>query len=451
MNLSFFGAAGTVTGSRHLLTSGTKRVLVDCGLFQGLKALRLRNREALPFDPKSLDAVVLTHAHLDHSGFLPVLVREGYAGPIYCTEPTEDLTRILLADSGHLQEEDARYANKKGHTRHKPALPLYTEAEARLVAPQLRPIPLDRSVEVDGITFDFTTAGHILGAASVRVETSAGSVLFSGDLGRPDDLLIPAPEAPPAADFVVMESTYGGREHPVIHPEEALSLVLRRTMRRGGILMIPAFAVGRAQLILYALYRMFASGAVARVPVYLNSPMAIDVKDLYLRFPSFHRLTKQGVAEAFTVARYTRTVEESKALNARVGPLVLIAGAGMLSGGRIIHHLKAYGPDRRNTVLLTGHQAEGTRGAALLGGAKHVKIHGHEVPIRAEIATMDGLSAHADQSELLDWLEAMPRAPRKVWLVHGEPGQSDALRKAAERRLGLNVRVAEDHRTVVLE
>ncbi len=451
MNVSFFGAAGTVTGSRHLLTSGTKRVLVDCGLFQGLKALRLRNREELPFDPKSLDAVVLTHAHLDHSGFLPVLVREGYKGPIYCTEPTEELTRILLADSGHLQEEDARYANKKGHTRHSPALPLYTEEEARLVGPQLRPVPLDRSVEVDGTTLTFTTAGHILGAASVRIETSAGSVLFSGDLGRPDDLLIPPPEAPPVADFVVMESTYGGREHPIMHPEEALALVLRRTIRRGGILMIPAFAVGRAQLILYALSRIFAAGSVPRVPVYLNSPMAIDVKDLYLRFPSFHRLTKQAVAEAFRVAGYTRTVEESKALNARVGPLVLIAGAGMLSGGRIIHHLKAYGPDRRNTVLLTGYQAAGTRGASLLGGATHLRIHGHEVPIRAEVATMDGLSAHADQSELLDWLGAMPRAPRKVWLVHGEPGEADALRKAAERRLDLNVRVAEDHRTVVLD
>lgn len=450
LSISFLGAAGTVTGSRHLLTSGTKRVLVDCGLFQGLKALRLRNREELPFDPKGLDAVVLTHAHLDHSGFLPVLVREGYTGPIYCTEPTEELTHILLADSGHLQEEDARYANKKGHTRHSPALPLYTEAEARLVGPQLRPIPLDRSVEVDGITFTFTTAGHILGAASVRIETGAGSVLFSGDLGRPDDLLIPAPEPPPDSDFVVMESTYGGREHPIIHPEAALALVLRRTMRRGGILMIPAFAVGRAQLVLYVLSRIFASGAVPRVPVYLNSPMAIDVKDLYVRFPSFHRLSKEAVAEAFSVARYTRTVEESKALNGRVGPMVLIAGAGMLSAGRIIHHLNAYGPDRRNTVLLTGHQAEGTRGAALLRGAKHLKIHGREVPIRAEVATMDGLSAHADQSELLDWLGSMPSAPRRVWLVHGEPAESDALRKAMEHGLHVSVRVAEDRRTVQL-
>jgi metallo-beta-lactamase family protein len=451
MKLSFFGAAGTVTGSRHLLSSGSKRVLVDCGLFQGLKALRLRNREALPFDVKSLDAVVLTHAHLDHSGFLPVLVREGYTGPIYCTAPTEDLVNILLADSGHLQEEDARYANKKGHTRHSPATPLYTEQEARRVAPQLQPVPLDRTVEVDGITLTFTTAGHILGAASVRVETSAGSVLFSGDLGRPNDLLIPAPEPPPTSDFVVMESTYGGREHPVLHPQEALALVLRRTMHRGGILMVPAFAVGRAQVILLALSRIFASGAVPPVPVFLNSPMAIDVTDLYLRFPEFHRLSKEAVAEAFRVARYTRTVEESKALNSRVGPMILVAGAGMLSGGRIIHHLKAYGPDRRNTLLLTGYQAEGTRGAALLRGSKHVKIHGQEVPIRAEIATMDGLSAHADQSELLGWLGTMPTAPKKVWLVHGEPAQADELRKAVEHELGLAVRVAEDHRTVTLE
>ncbi len=451
MELSFFGAAGTVTGSRHLLSSGSKRVLVDCGLFQGLKALRLRNREPLPFDVKSLDAVVLTHAHLDHSGFLPVLVREGYAGPIYCTEPTEDLTRILLADSGHLQEEDARYANKKGHTRHRPAQPLYTEEEARLVSPLLRPVPLDRTVQLDGLGLTFATAGHILGAASVRVETSAGSVLFSGDLGRPDDLLIPAPKPPPRSDFVVMESTYGGREHPLLHPEAALALVLRRTLRRGGVLMIPAFAVGRAQVVLLTLSRIFASGAVPRVPVFLNSPMAIDVTDLYLRFPSFHRLSNQAVAEAFSVARYTRTVEESKALNARVGPMVLIAGAGMLTGGRIIHHLKAYGPDRRNTLLLTGHQAEGTRGAALLAGAKHVKIHGQEVPIRSELATMDGLSAHADQSELLHWLGAMAGKPSKVWLVHGEPAQADALRHAMEHELDVAVRVAEDHRTVLLE
>jgi metallo-beta-lactamase family protein len=451
MTLSFLGAAGTVTGSRHLLTAGTKRILVDCGLFQGLKNLRLRNREPFPFDPGSLDAVLLTHAHLDHTGLLPLLVKRGYQGPVYCTEPTERLTRILMADSGHLQEEDARYANRKGYSRHSPAEPLYTEEDAHRAAGQLRPVPVGTSVALDGVTVTWTIGGHILGAASVHVGTADGSIVFSGDIGRPDDLLIPAPEPPPAADFVVMESTYGGREHPVLDPEAALALVLRRTVRRGGVLMMPAFAVGRAQLILYVLSRLFAEGAAPRVPVYLNSPMAIDVTDLYLEFDSFHRLTAEGVARAFQVAEYTRTVEESKALNRRGGPMVLIAGAGMLSGGRIVHHLRAFAPDHRSTILLTGHQAAGTRGASLLAGARHLKIHGRNVPIRAEVAQLEGLSAHADQSELLDWLDALPRKPRGVWLVHGEPEAADALRRAAEHRLGTRVRAAEDGRTVVLE
>ncbi len=451
MTLSFLGAAGTVTGSRHLLTAGTRRFLVDCGLFQGLKNLRLRNREPFPFDPASLDGVLLTHAHLDHTGLLPVLVKKGYEGPIYCTEPTERLARILLADSGHLQEEDARYANKKGYSRHRPAEPLYTKEEALRVVEQLRPVPLGVPVEVDGATVTWTMGGHILGAASVHVRTGDGSIVFSGDVGRPHDLLIPAPEPPPGADFVVMESTYGGREHPTIDPEAALGLVLRRTVRRGGVLMVPAFAVGRAQLILYVLSRLFAGGGVPRVPVYLNSPMAIDVTDLYLEFDAFHRLTADAVAEAFGVAEYTRTAEESKALNRRTGPMVLIAGAGMLSGGRIVHHLGTFAPDHRNTILLTGYQAAGTRGSSLLGGAKHLKIHGRNVPIRAEVTQMDGLSAHADQSELLDWLEALPAKPRGVWLVHGEPEAAEALRRAAERRLGSRIRVAEDGRTVVLE
>lgn len=451
MSLSFLGAAGTVTGSRHLLTAGSRRWLVDCGLFQGLKNLRLRNREPFPFDPASLDAVLLTHAHLDHTGLLPVLVKRGFEGPIYCTEPTEQLARVLLADSGHLQEEDARYANKKGYSRHSPAEPLYTEKEARLAAERLRTMPMGRPVELDGATVTWTVAGHILGAASVHVRTAEGSVAFSGDLGRPHDLLIPAPEPPPPADFVVMESTYGGREHPLLDPEAAMELVLRRTVRRGGVLMVPAFAVGRAQLLLYVLSRLFAGGRVPRVPVFLNSPMAIDVTDLYLEFDAFHRLTAEGVAEAFRVAEYTRSVEASKALNRRSGPMVLIAGAGMLSGGRIVHHLRAFARDHRNTILLTGHQATGTRGAALRDGAKHLKIHGRNVPIRAEVAQLDGLSAHADHSELLDWLDALPQKPRGVWLVHGEPEAAEALRRAAEHRLGGRVRVAEDGRTVVLE
>ena len=451
MRLSFLGAAGTVTGSRHLLVAGTKQVLVDCGLFQGLKALRLRNREPIPFDVASLDAVVLTHAHLDHTGFLPVLLKEGYTGPVYCTPPTADLTPILLADSGHLQEEDARWAAKRGYSRHAKPEPLYTEEEARDVTPRLRSVPMDTDVDLGGVTRRYTVAGHILGAASATLTADGGTVLFSGDLGRPDDLLIPAPQAPPAADWVVMESTYGGREHPLIHPVEALAMVLKRTVKRGGVLMIPAFSVGRAQLILYALSRAFATGVAPRVPVSLNSPMAIDVSRLYVTHDEYHRLSEEETVEAFAVAKYTRSVEESKALNRRNGPQVLLAGAGMLTGGRILHHLAAFAPDPRNTLLLTGHQAEGTRGADLLAGKPHVKIHGRSVPVRCEVATMDGLSAHADESELLDWLASVPGRPRRTFLVHGEPRASDALRQAVEGRMGLPVSVAEDRRTVVLE
>jgi len=276
-------------------------------------------------------------------------------------------------------------------------------------------------------------------------------VLFSGDLGRPHDLLIPAPARPTEADFVVMESTYGGREHPIIDPVEALGLVLRRSIRRGGVLMIPAFAVGRAQLVLLALWRVFESGAASRVPVFLNSPMAIDVTELYHKYPGYHRLDRGSTPAVFGIAKYTRTVEQSKALNRRRGPMVLIAGAGMLTGGRILHHLRAFAPDRRNTLLLTGYQAAGTRGADLLAGKDSVRIHGKSVPVRAEVAVMNGLSAHADESELLDWIGSAPRRPQRVFLVHGEPREADALRKAMEERQGLDVTVAQDGMSVHLD
>jgi metallo-beta-lactamase family protein len=451
MRISFLGAAGTVTGSRHLLVADSRQILIECGLFQGVKALRLRNRDALPFDPKSLDAVVLTHAHLDHTGFLPVLVKEGYTGPIYCTPPTADLVPILLADSGHLQEEDARWARKKGYSRHANPEPLYTEEDARAVTPQLRAVPFATGVELGGVTLRYTLAGHILGAASAAFTTKEGTVLFSGDLGRPYDLLIPTPEPPPRADWVVMEATYGAREHPTMHPVEALALVLKRTAKRGGVLMIPAFSVGRSQLVLRALHLAFESGMAPRLPVFLNSPMAIDVSDIYLRHADFHRLSADGVRTAFGVAEYTRTVAESKGIQARSGPMVVIAGAGMLTGGRILHHMARFAPDPRSTILLTGHQAEGTRGADLLAGKASVKIHGGPIPVRAEVARLDGLSGHADQSELLDWLGASPAAPRTTFLVHAEPLQADGFRRAARERLGLHAQAAEDGRTVVLE
>lgn len=452
MRISFLGAAGTVTGSRHLVEIGTKRILVDCGLFQGLKALRLRNREPLGVDPAELDAVVVTHAHLDHTGYLPVLVKQGFTGPIHCTEPTSELTPILLADSGHLQEEDARYAKRKGYSRHADPRPLYTEREARSVGPRLRSHPMDTDVDLGGVTLRFATAGHILGAATALLSAEGEPrVLFSGDLGRPHDLLIPAPAPPAEADFVVMESTYGGREHPIIDPVEALGLVLRRSTRRGGVLMIPAFAVGRAQLVLLALWRVFESEAASRVPVFLNSPMAIDVTELYHKYPGYHRLDRRSTPAVFGIAKYTRTVEQSKALNRRRGPMVLIAGAGMLTGGRILHHLRAFAPDRRNTLLLTGYQAAGTRGADLLAGKTSVRIHGRSVPVRAEVAVMNGLSAHADESELLDWIGSASGRPKRVFLVHGEPRESDALRRAMEERQGLEVTVAQDGRSVDLD
>ncbi|MDH5589808.1 MAG: MBL fold metallo-hydrolase, partial [Gemmatimonadota bacterium] len=334
--------------------------------------------------------------------------------------------------------------------RHDPALPLYTEADARAVTPLLRVVPVGEPVELDGFRLTFRVAGHILGAASALLETEDGSVLFSGDLGRPDDLLIPPPDPPPAADTVVMESTYGGRDHPVLYPAAALALVLRRTARRGGVLMIPSFAVGRAQLMLYALWKIFSEGRAPRVPVFLNSPMAIDVTDLYEKYAAFHRLSTEECRSAFSVAEYVESVEESRALNGRAGPMVIIAGAGMLTGGRILHHIRQFAPHPRNTLLLTGFQAEGTRGAALQRGEPTLRVHGRSVPIRAEVATMDGLSAHADQSELLDWLAALPAPPRNVFLVHGEPAQSEALRLAARERLGMDLRVAEHRQTVTL-
>ncbi|MFQ5537377.1 MAG: MBL fold metallo-hydrolase RNA specificity domain-containing protein [Gemmatimonadota bacterium] len=451
MRVSFLGAAGTVTGSRHLVEVDGSRILVDCGMFQGVKSLRRRNWEPFPFDPDSLDAVVLTHAHLDHSGMLPVLVRNGFSGPVYCTEPTAALAPILLADSARLQEEDARHATRKGYSRHKPALPLYTGVEAQAVTPLFEPVHLHREVEIGNAVLSFTSAGHILGAASALVKADSGTLLFSGDLGRPHQLLIPPPETPPEADAVAMESTYGGRRHPGVDVEAALEVVASRTLHRGGVLMVPAFAVGRAQMVLYLLHRLFTSQRIPRVPVFLNSPMAIDVSDLYLRFPTYHRLDPASVKAAFSVATYTRTVEESKGLNRRRGPMVIVAGAGMLSGGRILHHLEAFGGDPRNTVLITGYQAVGTRGADLLAGRRSLKIHGHEVPIRAEVVEIPGLSAHADQKELLDWIGAIPRPPRAVYLIHGDPDQADALRKAIRDRFDFPAQEAEGGHTYLMD
>lgn len=448
--VTFLGGAGTVTGSRFLVEAGGARILVDCGLYQGLKQLRLRNWAELPFDPASLDAVVLTHAHIDHSGFLPVLVREGYRGPIYATPATIDLCGILLPDSGHIQEEDARFANLHGFSKHKPALPLYDEQAARNVLPLLEPVTPGREVQVGGASFRLRRAGHILGAASVVVEAEGKKVLFSGDLGQDGDPICEAPDPPPAVDPVVMESTYGDRIHVEADGVELLARLVRDVSASGGTLLVPAFAVGRVQSLLLWLDRVFAERKAPRIPVVVDSPMATSVTELYARHHGEHRLTDADCRRIFGVARFVRKVEESKGLAFESGPMVLISASGMLTGGRVLHHFKRLAPDPRNIVLLPGFMAPGTRGATLLAGAPEVKVHGGYVPVRARVEHADAFSAHADRDGLLHWLEAAEARPGSVVLVHGEPVASDSLRRSIEERFGIPCTVAEHEQTIVV-
>lgn len=450
MDITFLGGAGTVTGSRFLVTAGDTSILVDCGLFQGLKRLRLRNREHFPVDLRKLDAVVLTHAHLDHSGYLPVLVRDGYRGPIYCTPPTRDLCAILLPDSGRLQEEDARYANKRGFSKHHPAEPLYTERDALAVPRRMTPVALGEVLKVGSLRVRLVPAGHILGAAGVIIDDGETSVLFSGDLGRDDDLLMERPARPERVDYVVTESTYGDRLHDDISPIDALGMVLQRTLEREGTLLIPAFAVGRTQTLLYCLHALFQRGDVPRVPVYVNSPMATDVTELYLRHHAWHKLSEAQCRHMCKVAEFVTDVDASIELVRRKEPMVVVSASGMLTGGRVLHHLRALAPEARNTILLPGYQAPGTRGADLVAGAAEIKVHGRFVPVRAEIAQLNVLSAHADQRGILDWLGAIPEPPRGVFVVHGDPEAADTLRRQIDRELGFEAYVPDHQERVRL-
>lgn len=451
MQISFLGAAGTVTGSKHLVTSGERRVLIDCGLFQGLKVLRLKNWARLPVDPSSIDAVVLTHAHIDHTGYLPLLVKQGFRGKVYCSEVTQSLCQLLLRDSAHLQEEEANYANKRGFSKHKPALPLYTKEDAEIALERLVAIPVGQEVEIlNGITVKLQLAGHILGACTVLLKDEKTSILFSGDLGRMEDPLLCAPTAPEAVDYLVVESTYGNRLHEKITPETQLAEVINRTAKRKGILLVPVFAVGRAQEVLYYIHKIKQEGLIPDIPVYLNSPMAVEATLIFLTHHTQHKLSATQCRELAGVAKVVTTVEESISLNELREPAIILAASGMLSGGRVVHHLKALGPDPRNTVLFAGFQAAGTRGAALLDGAESVKIHGEYVPIRAELASIDNLSAHADCREIMQWLDQCPKPPRQIFIVHGEPVAADALRHRIEEEKKWNVMVPEYLQTVEL-
>lgn len=452
LSISFLGGVGTVTGSRFLLEQEGRRVLVDCGLFQGLKQLRLRNWANFTVDPASIEAVLLTHAHLDHSGYLPALVRDGFRGKIHASHATVELCEILLRDSGFLQEKDAAYANRHGFSRHKPALPLYTIEDAEAALPHLQAVPFhERRSLRGGPEILLRRAGHILGAASIECDWGGLRIAFSGDLGRYDDPVMVDPEAVPEADYLVVESTYGNRLHEKRHPQEALAEVVNRTIARGGTVVIPAFAVGRAQSLLYHLERLISSGRVPKIPVFLDSPMAINATQLLHRHAGDHRLTPEECERACGIAEYVRGVEESKALTSNAMPKVIISASGMATGGRVLHHLKRYAPERRNTILFSGFQAAGTRGADMLNGADRIKMHGEYFPVRAEVANLPMLSAHADADEIITWLGRFRRPPTMTFISHGEPEASDALRRRIQDELGWRCRVPEHLEKAVLE
>ena len=443
MKITFLGAAGTVTGSKYLLETDKTRVLIDCGLYQGIKSLRIRNWRSLAIDPASVDAVLLTHAHIDHSGLLPRLVREGFRGPIYTTRPTTQLSEILLPDAAHIQEEDALYANRKGFSKHQPALPLYTSEDAEKSLEQFRSLPFGEDKQVGDLTFRLHPAGHILGAASIEVSHRDRSIHFSGDLGRSDDLLLYPPAPPGSPDYLVVESTYGDRNHSSRDPIKALASILRETVSRGGVLLIPSFAVGRAQTLLYCFHEIFRQKLANRVPVYLNSPMATSVTDLFRESCEYHRLAPSQCDEVFGMARFVRSVEESRALASRFEPMVIISASGMASGGRVLHHLKALAPDRRNTILLPGFQAPGTRGDSIARGVETIKIHGDRIAVKAEVQQLDILSAHADQQALLQWVGECRTPPRHVFVTHGESVPADTIRQLTTERFGFSAHVPD--------
>lgn len=443
MKLTFLGGAGTVTGSKYLIETGRRRILVDCGLFQGLKDLRERNWERLPVSARDIDAVVLTHAHLDHAGYLPLLARQGFAGPVYCTPPTKDLSEILLPDSGFLQEKDAEFANRHGYSRHKPALPLYTEDDARAALRLFKPQPFHQSHEIPGARIVFNRAGHILGASSITFEAEGHRVVFSGDIGRYGDPILPDPEPAPLADYLLIESTYGNRLHDKTDPETALAAIIGRTVGRGGTVVIPAFAVGRAQHLMFYLERIKRAGRLKNVPVFLDSPMAIDASDIFCRNLADHRLTEHECKKACGVATYVRSVEDSKALTGNPVPKVIISASGMATGGRVLHHLKRFAPDPRCTILFAGFQAAGTRGQAMVAGAKSIRIHGEEIAVAAEVQNLSMLSAHADQEELLRWLQQIKAPPRRTFITHGESNAAQALSSRITEAFGWNCHVPQ--------
>jgi len=444
VKIHFWGAAGTVTGSKYFVTHRDNNVLVDCGLFQGLKELRLRNWHHFPVAPSKVEAVILTHAHLDHSGYLPLLVKNGFRGKIYATPATTELCRILLLDSAYLQEEEAKYANRRGYSKHHPAEPLYTREHAELALRQFVQVEFNRTYEVAHVfKFEMIPAGHLLGAASVRLEGGDKSILFSGDLGRSHDPIMKAPQIPRGTDVLVVESTYGDRLHLKDDPMAELKEIVLRTIGRGGTLLIPSFAAGRAQLLLYYLKELRRKNEIPDVPIYLNSPMANSVNGVFRRHLDSHRLGREEAASVCGTAQVVSTPEESKALNNDTEPKIILAASGMASGGRVLHHLKAFAPEAKNSILFAGFQAAGTRGEAMVHGKKEIKIHGELWPIRAEVFNLETLSAHADAEEISQWVSAIRPPPHRIFVTHGEPSALSALAATLRSKLGVETIIPE--------
>lgn len=439
MKLTFLGATETVTGSKYLLETDSKKVLIDCGLFQGRKELRLMNWEKLPVKASSIDCIILTHAHIDHSGYIPRLVKQGFKGKIYCTQATKDLCGIMLPDTGHLQEEDADAANRHHYSKHHPALPLYTEFEAIRALRQFKALPINTSHKLDkDFSFSLHPAGHIPGACFVRVESNGISVLFSGDLGRLFNPVMKPPSKIIDSDYLVIESTYGDRLHDNDDPTEEIGNIVRKTAQRGGSVIIPSFAVGRTQAILYHLYILKKKKQIPNIPIYLDSPMAIKVTDFMVKHAAYHRLSPEECEAISNIAIYTNTPAESKAINHGTMPKIVISASGMATGGRILHHLKHYVGDARNTILLPGFQAYGTRGDRLARGEKEIKIHGRMWPVSAEITQLDNMSAHADFTEILTWLEGIGSPPRKIFITHGEYEAAYGMKQKIAEKFGWN-------------
>ncbi len=438
LKIDFLGAAQTVTGSKYLLSDERHSLMIDCGLFQGPRDLRDRNR--LPVDPalRRVEDVILTHAHIDHSGYMPVLVRNGWRGRILCSAATADLCQILLPDSGHLQEKDAQFANKRGYSRHQPAEPLYTEEDARRALEFFSPVAVHtvQHVANGNATVRLDRAGHILGASCATVRWHDRRIVFSGDLGRYNDPIMHPPEQLREADYIVVESTYGNRKHDDADATSMLGDVIERTVGRGGTVVVPTFAVGRAQSLLFHLSKLHAAGRLRSVPVFLDSPMAVNASELFCSHPDDHKLSRAECMATCQIATYVREVSDSKALNANPMPKVILSASGMATGGRVLHHLAHYAPDPRNTILFAGFQAAGTRGAALVAGAREVKIHGDLVPVRAEIVNLSMLSAHADADEIMRWLAGFERPPRRAFITHGEPAGAEALKGRITQELG---------------